>query len=81
MNKKKLYKIKEGKKVCGVCTGLAEYLGVDVTLIRLLWVLTVLFLGVGVLAYLIIALILPSEPTAIREETYKEATEVEYKEI
>ena len=36
MNKKKLYKIEDGKKIAGVCGGLAEYLNMDPTIIRLI---------------------------------------------
>ena len=59
---KKLYKVSEGKKLCGVCAGLAEYLDIDVTLVRLIWVIVSLFAGAGVLAYLIAALIMPEKP-------------------
>jgi phage shock protein PspC (stress-responsive transcriptional regulator) len=76
----KLYKIKEGKKICGVCTGLAEYLEVDVTLIRLVWLFSVLFLGTGILAYFIVALILPKKDKIDRPSEDK-IQEVEYKEI
>ena len=60
---KKLYRVKEGEKLCGVCTGLAEYFSVDVTLIRLLWVFAGLWLGSGLLAYIVCALVIPEKPT------------------
>ena len=59
---KKLYKSKTNKKLCGVCGGLAEYLDVDPTLVRLILVLSILFAGCGLLAYLIAALIIPVKP-------------------
>ena len=59
---KKLYKSKNDKKLDGVCAGIGEYLDVDPTLIRLGWAVAVLFAGVGVLAYIIAALIIPREP-------------------
>lgn len=62
MNNKKLYKSNTDKKICGVCGGLAEYLGIDSTIIRLILVLLVLFAGTGVLAYIIAALVMPSKP-------------------
>jgi phage shock protein PspC (stress-responsive transcriptional regulator) len=55
---KKLYKIRKDKKICGVCNGLSEYLDVDVSIIRIIW-LVCAFSGVGVLAYFIAALVLP----------------------
>lgn len=59
--KKRLYKIEEGKKVFGVCGGIAEYFDVDPTIIRLLWVVLVLCAGTGILAYIVAALIMPNK--------------------
>ena len=59
---KKLYKMNEGKMIAGVCGGIAEYLGVDATVVRLLWVFFCLMGGSGVLAYLIAAILIPSRP-------------------
>ena len=56
---KKLHKSQVDKKLCGVCGGLAEYLGMDATVMRILWVLFALLGGCGLLAYLICALIMP----------------------
>ena len=49
------------KKLLGVCSGFAEYFGLDVTLIRIIWVLLVLLAGTGILAYLICWLIMPKQ--------------------
>ncbi len=59
---KKLYKSNTDKKLCGVCGGLAEYLNVDPTVVRLLWVLAALFVGCGILAYIVAALVIPEKP-------------------
>ena len=59
---KKLYRSKNNKKIFGVCGGLAEDFDIDATIIRLVLVLAVLFAGVGVLAYLIAALVIPNQP-------------------
>ena len=59
---KKLYRSNTDKKVCGVCGGLAEYLEMDVTIIRLVAVLAVVFAGCGLLAYLIAAIVMPVKP-------------------
>ena len=59
---KKLYKSNRDKKICGVCGGIAEYLNVDATLIRLAFVLVSALGGSGVLAYIVAALILPEAP-------------------
>ena len=60
---KKLYKSDSDKKICGVCGGIAEYFDIDPTVIRLIWVLAVLFAGCGILAYIIAAIIMPKKPT------------------
>ena len=62
MATKKLYRIKENKLLCGVCTGLADYFDLDVTLIRLGWVIAFFCCGVGLLAYFIAAIIIPARP-------------------
>ena len=59
---KKLYRSRTDKKVCGVCGGLAQYLDMDVTVMRLIAVLLAVFAGGGLLAYLICALVIPEEP-------------------
>ena len=58
---KRLYRIEDGKKLLGVCGGIAEYLDIDPTIIRLNWVLMIFCVGVGILAYFIAALIMPKK--------------------
>jgi phage shock protein C len=60
--KKKLTRSATDKKLGGVCGGIAEYLDVDTTVIRLAWVLFALFLGGGILAYIIALLVMPNPP-------------------
>ena len=62
MKEKRLYRVNEGKKLCGVCMGLSEYFEIDVTLVRLLWVFISLVYGSGILLYIIAALIMPIKP-------------------
>jgi len=62
MEEKKLYRSRYDRKLLGVCGGIARYLGVDSTLVRVLVVLLALGGGVGLLTYLIVALIIPEEP-------------------
>ncbi len=57
--KKKLYKSVADKKLGGVCGGIAEYFGIDSTLVRLAWVALTLFGGSGILAYIIAVLVMP----------------------
>ena len=59
---KKLYRIKEGKKLAGVCGGLAEFFNIDPTVVRLIWALVVICGGVGILAYIVCAFVIPEKP-------------------
>ena len=54
---KKLYK-SNNRMICGVCAGIAEYLGIDPTVVRLLWAALGLT-GTGILLYIIAALVMP----------------------
>lgn len=49
------------RKIAGVCGGIAEWLGVDPTIIRIAWALLSFGWGTGVLAYLICVFVLPEE--------------------
>ena len=70
---KKLYKIEEGKKLDGVCGGLAEYFGIDAVLVRLIWALaTLCSAGVGLIGYLICAIIMPRKSEVIIDEPTQE---------
>jgi phage shock protein C len=59
---KKLYKSKVDKKLAGVCGGVAEYFGLDPTLVRLGYAVLVLFAGTGLLLYIVCAFIMPEKP-------------------
>lgn len=59
--KKKLYKSVKDKKIAGVCGGIAEYLDVDSTIVRLIGIILVFSWGAGLLAYIIAAIIMPIE--------------------
>ena len=58
---KRLYKSNVNKMLDGVCGGIAEYLNMDPTLIRLGWVLFCALGGSGIIAYIIAAIIMPEE--------------------
>ncbi|MFH1207757.1 MAG: PspC domain-containing protein [Patescibacteria group bacterium] len=61
-NAKKLYRARTNKMIAGVCAGLASYLNVDVTIVRIIFVAIALADGIGILIYLILAIVLPLEP-------------------
>ena len=59
---KRLFRSKKNRMIAGVCSGIGEYLGIDPTVIRLLWVLLTFFSGgAGVLAYIIAWVIIPEK--------------------
>ena len=47
------------KMIGGVCAGIAEYLGLDPTIVRIVWVLLLFFAGFGIMLYLILWIIMP----------------------
>ena len=61
---KKLYRNTSNKMIAGVCSGLAEYINIDPTIVRLIWALIALS-GAGLVAYLIAAIIIPEKPSDI----------------
>jgi phage shock protein PspC (stress-responsive transcriptional regulator) len=68
---KRLYRNSSTGRLVGVCSGLAEYLGADVTLIRLLWIVLSIFPGSiigGILAYLAAWLIMPDSTVPVQAE-------------
>lgn len=58
---RKLYRSNNNKMLCGVCGGIGEYLGIDPTLVRLLWAILACS-GTGILVYFIAAIIIPQDP-------------------
>ena len=61
MNEKRLVRVEEGRMIAGVCSGVARYLGIDTTIVRIIFVLLALFAMGGVLLYFILWLIMPQE--------------------
>ena len=62
---KKLYRSVSDKKIAGVCAGVAKYFNIDPTVVRVAWAIVSLFAFIGVVAYIICALIIPEEPSNI----------------
>ena len=52
------------RKIAGVCAGFAEYFDIDVTIVRVVWLIAAIFGGGGVLAYVIAWIIMPEAPAA-----------------
>jgi phage shock protein C len=64
--RKRLVRPRAGRKIAGVCAGFAEYFDLDITLVRVVWLISV-FLGVGLslIAYVVAWIIMPDEPLAL----------------
>jgi phage shock protein C len=62
MSPKRLLKSRTERMIDGVCGGIAEYLGLDVTLIRIVWVLLTLFGGTGIILYIVAMIVMPAAP-------------------
>ena len=62
MEEKKKLTRSDTKMVGGVCAGIGEYLGIDPTIVRIIYVLMIFFAGFGIILYLILWLIMPAKP-------------------
>lgn len=69
MNQKKLYRSKIDRMLGGVCGGLAEYLGLDPSIVRLIFVLVSIFGENGVLIYIILWIIVPENPGEMNKDS------------
>jgi phage shock protein C len=58
---KKLHRSRTDRKLWGVCGGIAQHFDIDPTLVRIITVVSVFFTGVGLIAYIIAAIVLPVE--------------------
>mgnify|MGYP004718656311 FL=1 len=63
--RKRLYKSRNNKMICGVCAGIADYFNIDPSIVRVLWAVPALAAGTGVLAYIACAIILPEGDTEV----------------
>lgn len=63
--RKRLYKSRNNKMICGVCAGIADYFNIDPSIVRVLWAILALAAGTGVLAYIACAIILPEGDTEV----------------
>lgn len=60
---KKIYRVRKGKYIAGVCGGLAKFFDIEPKIIRLLFVLFTLAFSSGLIAYIIFMIVIPKEPT------------------
>lgn len=62
MSEKRLVRSRDDRMLFGVCAAVAHYLNIDPVIVRLLTVLLTLWNGIGLLIYVVLALIIPQEP-------------------
>lgn len=74
--RKRLVRSTNDKKIAGVAAGLADYFDLDPTIIRLVWLLAVLFAGTGLIAYVILWIALPPGLTGVERPSSVPSTPV-----
>ena len=67
---KKLMKSSDNKKIAGVCAGLAKYFGMDATIVRFIFALSLLIFGFGLTIYIVCLVLMPSEAQQIITDKY-----------
>lgn len=74
---KRLYRSRSDRRLWGVCGGLAKYFDIDPTIVRVIFVLLIFAKGLGILAYIILAIVVPLERSKIAtpKETVREKLE------
>ena len=61
-DRKKLYLDTQNKKIAGVCAGLADYFNMDPTVLRIIFLITLIYGGLGFWAYIIVWALTPAKP-------------------
>ena len=69
MRERKLRKSAD-QKVCGVCGGLGEYFGIDPTIIRVIYLILLFTTGIGILPYIILAIVMDEAPEGTKPTGY-----------
>ena len=67
MAQKRLYRSIKDRKIAGIAGGIGEYLNIDSAIVRLIWLLAILFGGTGLLAYIIAWIFIPEAKDSINE--------------
>ncbi len=62
---KKLYRSRTDRKIWGVCGGLAKYFDIDPIIVRVTAIVSVFFTGFGIIAYIVMAIVVPLEDSAV----------------
>lgn len=79
MQERRLYRSRTDRMIWGVCGGLAKYFNIDPVLVRIIFVLLILANGLGVIVYIILAIVIPVEGS--KAATPRETTRENIKEM
>ena len=67
IHQQRLVRPRKGRKIAGVCLGLAEHFDLDPSVVRILWVICSVFALTGVIAYVVAWIVIPEEPYLLPE--------------
>ncbi len=70
-SKKRLYRSRKHRSIAGVCGGIADYLAVDPTLVRIVFLIFAAAGGPGAIVYIVLAAIIPEEPQFVQTSAEK----------
>lgn len=62
LGRTRLVRPRHGRKIAGVCLGFAQYFDIDVTVVRVVWLITAILTGIGFIPYFIAWIVMPEEP-------------------
>ena len=71
---RRLYRCRRDRRLAGVAGGVAEFFDLDPTLVRLVWVVSIFFGGIGLFLYIAMAIIVPLEPISATDAAAEAAT-------
>ncbi len=76
IGRKRLMRSRSDRKIAGVCAGVAEYFDLDVSLVRVVWLIAGVMTGIGLLSYPIAWIVMPEEPLALPMPAGQQVTNV-----
>jgi phage shock protein C len=76
VGRKRLVRSRTDRKIAGVCAGVAEYFDLDVSLVRVVWLIAGVMTGIGLLSYPIAWIVMPEEPFALPMPAGQQVTNI-----
>lgn len=58
---KRLIRPKNNKIIAGVCAGIANFINIDPVIVRIIWLILLLFMGIGMFAYIVLWIVMPKK--------------------